>query len=286
MSMEQMGLVPFEQRFPLEIIWLEGEPLFNAQDVAEGLLLGESAKKMALSRMKPSRRIVVTADELKGCSKVTNCDHRDIANRGETFLREPGLYEMAMTSRSEGAEAFKDWVFEEVLPSIRKTGHYSLSSKPGVPALPQSYSEALRALADEVEHREAAERQLSIQAPKVEEYERFLSAHNEIQMAEAAKVLNFKGYGPINLFAFLRDQKVLMKEGERKNLPYQKYIEAGWFRVILEPFTKAGHEESENYRKTIVTPKGLIGIYRLLKAHKYPGQLSLKLEVKNASDRT
>ncbi|WP_334310648.1 Bro-N domain-containing protein [Dolichospermum circinale] len=40
------------------------------------------------------------------------------------FINEPGLYQLVMRSNLPSAEKFQDWVFEEVLPSIRKTGSY------------------------------------------------------------------------------------------------------------------------------------------------------------------
>jgi prophage antirepressor-like protein len=44
-------------------------------------------------------------------------------------VNEPGLYRLVFKSRKPEAEAFKTWVFEEVLPSIRKTGKYEVSKK-------------------------------------------------------------------------------------------------------------------------------------------------------------
>jgi anti-repressor protein len=261
---EEMGLVPFEQKFPLEILWIEGEPLFNARDVAAGLLLSASARDQALKRMKPSRRVLVTNDMAATNPALTNCQCRTFNNMGEVFLREPGLYELAMTSRSEGAERFKDWVFEEVIPSIRKTGQYSLS-RPRTPALPQNYEQALEHLLDAVRGKRQAEERLAIQAPMIEEYEQFLASHAEISMNEAAKVLNFPGMGSVKLYEFLRAHAVLMSHSDRWNLPYQDYVERGWFRVKPGTFHKRNHKEAENYRKTTVTPKGLVGLHRLLK---------------------
>lgn len=265
--MEQMGLVPFDQRFPLEILWIDWEPLFNARDVAKGLELGDDAKDKALSRMKPSRKKVVTNAIIATSAKLTNCQYRVMANRGELFLSESGLYELAMSSRSEGAERFKDWLFEEVVPSIRKTGQYSLMARPQTSMLPQNYEEALEHLLVAVRGKRQADERLALQAPMVEEYERFLGCHNAISMQEAAKVINFPGVGPEKLYDFLRQHGVLMADPNRRNLPYQEFINRGWFEVKLKVFRKPGHEELHDYRKTVVAPKGLVGIYRLLKKH-------------------
>lgn len=271
--MTEMGLIPFEQKFPLEILWFDGRPLFNARDIAAGLDLSEATARKAVSRMKPSRYLIVTNEMASSrCSDVTNCHIRTMNNRGETFLEESGLYELAMTSRSEGAERFKDWVFEEVIPSIRKTGQYSLMPRPQTPALPQNYEQALEHLLDAVRGKRQAEERLAIQAPMIEEYEQFLASHAEISMNEAAKVLNFPGVGSVKLYEFLRAHAVLMSHPDRWNLPYQDYVERGWFRVKPGTFHKRNHREAENYRKTTVTPKGLVGLHRLLKKHLGPSR--------------
>lgn len=66
-------------------------------------------------------------------------------------MSEPGLYSLILGSREPEAKAFKRWITHEVIPSIRKTGCYSLA--------PKTYAEALRALADQVEKTELAIRQ-------------------------------------------------------------------------------------------------------------------------------
>ena len=46
------------------------------------------------------------------------------------FINEPNLYRLVFRSRKPSAIAFADWVYSEVLPSIRKTGQYSVPDKP------------------------------------------------------------------------------------------------------------------------------------------------------------
>jgi len=75
----------------------------------------------------------------------------EINPRGMTFINEKDLYRLIMKSELPSAEKFQDWVCDEVLPAIRKTGSYSM--------MPQTYAEALRQLANEVEMKELAEKQ-------------------------------------------------------------------------------------------------------------------------------
>jgi anti-repressor protein len=67
-----------------------------------------------------------------------------------TFINEPNLYNVILQSRKPAARKFKRWLVSEVLPTLRKTGSYSL-------ARPKTYLEALKALILEVEQRERLE---------------------------------------------------------------------------------------------------------------------------------
>ena len=62
-----------------------------------------------------------------------------------SFIPESDVYRLVVHSRLETAVRFERWVFDEVLPTLRKTGVYAM--------LPQDYPSALRALADSVEER-------------------------------------------------------------------------------------------------------------------------------------
>ncbi|MFM6254875.1 MAG: Bro-N domain-containing protein, partial [Dolichospermum sp.] len=65
-------------------------------------------------------------DKNKSVTKMVTVDRklRDI-----TVLEEAGIYQLIFSSKLPAAEKFQDWVFEEVLPSIRKTGSYSASKQ-------------------------------------------------------------------------------------------------------------------------------------------------------------
>ena len=65
----------------------------------------------------------------------------DIHSSGIQLLTESGLYNAVLGSKKPEAKLFKKWITSEVLPSIRKTGSYSLS-------VPKTYIEALQALLD------------------------------------------------------------------------------------------------------------------------------------------
>lgn len=107
---------------------------------------------------------------------------------------------------------------------------------------------------------ELQKQRLIEQAPKVEFFDDVAGSSDTIDMKEAAKVLNIKGFGRNNLFEFLRNQNVL----DRNNQPYQKYVDTGYFRVIESKFTLPTGEIKISL-KTVVFQKGLDFIRRLIK---------------------
>lgn len=99
--------------------------------------------------------------------------------------------------------------------------------------------------------------------PKADFFDAVADSKTAISMNEVAKVLNIKGYGRNNLFEFLRENKVL----DRWNVPYQKYVDNGWFRVIEQHYQKNG--EPIVTTKTLVYQKGVDSIRKMIgvKAH-------------------
>lgn len=120
--------------------------------------------------------------------------------------------------------------------------------------LPQTYKEALIELVNQVEKNEALQLTLEKQKPLVDFANQVASASNSISVGEFAKLLNDEQIkiGQNNLFKWLRDNGYLMRD----NMPYQKYIDSGYFDVIEQTYkTPYGSKVS---LKTLVTGKGQI----------------------------
>ncbi len=100
----------------VEVFEWNGQVLFNPRHVGECLGLGESAVRMATSKMNEKQVIKLTNLDVK------EIDIRKLNNAGENFLTESGVYKLIFKSHKEEAERFQDWVTDEVLPTIRKTG--------------------------------------------------------------------------------------------------------------------------------------------------------------------
>ena len=105
----------------VEVFEFKGEVLFNPKHVAKCLDISDVNSSI---RNFNDKQVV----------KLTNSDVHDmhirkLNNAGENFLKEAGVYKLIFKSHKEAAERFQDWVTDEVLPSIRKTGTYSTKDK-------------------------------------------------------------------------------------------------------------------------------------------------------------
>ena len=126
------------------------------------------------------------------------------------------------------------------------------------PQIPQTFAEALRLAADLAEANEQLSQQNALMAPKAEFFDAVADSKDAIAIGEAAKVLDM-GIGRNKLFEFLRKKKVLMRD----NLPYQEYVDRGYFRTVEQKY-QTSEGETKISIKTLVYQKGLDYIRRLL----------------------
>ena len=91
---------------------IEGEPWFVGKDIAAALGYSDTAQAI--------RKHI--DDEDKGVVESTTPGGK----QNITIINESGLYSLMLKSKLPGAKKFKRWVTSEVLPSIRKTGAYSV----------------------------------------------------------------------------------------------------------------------------------------------------------------
>lgn len=171
-----------------------------------------------------------------------------------------GLYEILRHSTQPKADDFFDWVWD-VLEQIRTTGFYVLES---APKMPTDFVEALEMLLASEKAKKAQAAQLALQAPKVALYDTAMQAVNAQPISTVAKVL---GVGPNKLFAWLRDEGILMRHGSRYNLPKAEYMDRGLFTVREYSITHMT-QGIQNKAQTLVTAKGLAYIHdRWQRAH-------------------
>jgi prophage antirepressor-like protein len=127
---QEINTFKFESNFIREIT-IEGKPWFVASDVAKTLGYDQPHKAIAAHC---KRAISLNSCDGIDCTVYTN---QGIDSKAK-LIPESDVYRLTMKSKLESAEKFQDWLAEEVIPSIRKTGSYIQT--------PKSYIAALEAL--------------------------------------------------------------------------------------------------------------------------------------------
>lgn len=123
--------------------------------------------------------------------------------------------------------------------------------------IPQNYPDALRAYADAWEQKQLAESKVKELQPKADFYDATANSETLFSMADVAKTLDM-GIGRNKLFKFLRDKEVLQSD----NMPYQKFVDAGYFKVIEGKYMAGDNVVIS--KTTYVKQKGIDYIRKLL----------------------
>jgi anti-repressor protein len=152
-----------------------------------------------------------------------------------TVISEPGLYQLAGESKLPSAGPFQDWVYEQVLPSIRKHGAY-MTPETIEKAIynPDFIINLATQLKDEQAKTAALTADNETMKPKALFADAVATSHTTILVGDLAKVLKQNGVdiGAKRLFAWLREQGYLIKRiGADYNSPTQRAMELGLFEV-------------------------------------------------------
>ena len=228
---------------------INGKPYFVGKDVADILGYQNGSRDINRHVDEDDREKVMIFDG--------NQDKESI------IINESGLYSLSLSSKLPNAKKFKRWVTSDVLPAIRKTGSYSIQSKPDSYTIEDPAARARR-WAEEYEEKKALEAKIEEQKPLVEYAEHIQASKDVIDMKSMAKLASKNGIkiGRNKLFSFLRDRKIL----DRENIPYANYMDKEWFQVVESPYT-FNNGDVKIIRTTLVSPKGQIGIIRQLKKY-------------------
>lgn len=223
-----------------------GEPWFVAKDVCDILELGNVSQ--AVSRLDDDEK-----------SNITTNDIAQNGGKAPLIISEAGLYSLILKSRKPEAREFKRWVTHEVLPQIRKTGGY-------IPASDTDSDEDIMARAVLVaqktikqKNQQIAEQQTRIVElePKARFADAVAASDGTCLVGELAKMLRQNGMdiGQNRLFRLLQADGYLGKSGSNRNVPTQRAMDLGLFRIKETTVTHAdGHTTVSRTPK--VTGKG------------------------------
>ncbi|ERK69062.1 phage antirepressor protein [Leptotrichia sp. oral taxon 215 str. W9775] len=239
--MNELQIFKSEKFGEIEILVENGKEYFPATEVAK--ILGYSNPQKAI----------------RDHCKEKGCTNRSVLTKGgkqeKKFIDEGNLYRLITKSNLPQAEVFESWVFDEVLPSIRKTGMYATDELLNNPDLA---IKAFTRLKEEQEKRMQLEKQIEDQAPAVAFANSLTVSDDCILVREMAKLLKQKGIntGEDRLFKYFRANGYLIsKKGSDWNLPTQKSMNLGLF-VIKEGTRQSASEGVKITKTPKITGKG------------------------------
>lgn len=144
------------------------------------------------------------------------------------FITEGDLYRLIASSKLPSAQQFESWVFDEVLPSIRKQGGYMTARADETPE--QIMARALMLAKDTMDRQQ---REIAELRPKALYADAVTASDGTCLVGELAKMMRQNGVqvGQNRLFEWLRRDGFLGKSGSNRNVPTQMAMERGLFRI-------------------------------------------------------
>lgn len=217
---------------------IDGEPWFVAKDVCDAL-------GVATNHLREEGRGL---DE----DEVMNLPNWENGGKAPLIVSEPGLYKLIMRSRKPEAKAFQRWVTHEVLPAIRRDGAYVYSN--GTEDDATLMARALLAAQRTIERNQ---RELEELRPKALFADAVAASDGTCLVGELAKMMRQNGVeiGQNRLFEWMRQNGYLGKSGSNRNVPTQRAMEMGLFRIKETAVTHSDGHVTVN-RTPKVTGKG------------------------------
>lgn len=224
---------------------MAGEPWFVLKDCMSILDLGN-----------PTETVKMFDDDEFSTTEVID----SIGRRQQAYIiSEPGLYRLVMRSRKPEAKEFQRWVTHEVLPQIRKTGGYipTTDVDDDMTILAKAVMIGQRTMEAQKQRIAAQESHIKELEPKARFADAVAASDGTCLIGELAKMLRQNGLdiGQNRLFEILRQDGYLGKTGSNRNVPTQKAMDLGLFRIKETAITHSDGHVTIN-RTTKVTGKG------------------------------
>jgi anti-repressor protein len=209
--------------------FIDNKPYFCASDICKILEINNG--RDAINRIEKDD--VVLTDIIDSLGRQQKA----------SFVNEAGLYALIFQSRKKEAKQFKKWIFNDVLPQIRKTGSYNSISQ-------LTQSDQLLLFAEELIKTKEENKQLQYKTEKQQEViDKHVVIGNNKNYTEVAKILHIP---PHKFIDYLKDNKYIMFD----RMPYQKYLANGYFTIKTS---------DKGYERYLITPKGFEYLIRVLK---------------------
>lgn len=232
----------------VRVLDINGEPWLVGKDVSDILEYRNGSRDINRHVDEEDRRKIMLFDG--------NQDKETI------IINESGLYSLILSSKLPNAKKFKKWVTSEVLPSIRRTGTYKMPI--GSDLIAAAVIEAQKLLAEK-------DKQIEEMRPAAVFTAAVSSSESTILIGDLAKFLRQNGIdiGQKRLFEKLRQDGFLLRYGSSRNMPSQKAMELGLFKV------KEGSYIDSNGNNVLTRTTKVTGKGQVYFVNKYMGYTDL-----------
>ena len=232
----------------VRVLDINGEPWLVGKDVSDILEYRNGSRDINRHVDEDDRRKIMLFDGKQDKETI--------------ITNESGLYSLILSSKLPNAKKFKKWVTSEVLPSIRRTGTYKMST--GSDLLAAAVIEAQKVLAEK-------DKQIEEMRPAAVFTAAVSSSESTILIGDLAKFLRQNGVdiGQKRLFEKLRQDGFLLRYGSSRNMPSQKAMELGLFKV------KEGSYIDSNGNNVLTRTTKVTGKGQVYFVNKYMGYTDL-----------
>jgi phage antirepressor YoqD-like protein len=167
----------------------------------------------------------------------------------KSFIPEGDLYRLIVHSTLPAARQFERWIFDEVLPTIRKTGEYS------------GYTEITRPM--DGRRIESLKTRLLLAEQKLQLFEEYNEdiLYDFDQVAALMKIYRKPPFGASHLKKWLAERKILGSAHYKNDKPIQRYIDLDWFRLVMHEWQRQGRRRYEP--RYLITQRGFNGMIDL-----------------------
>lgn len=250
--MNEIQIFNSEEFGEIRTVEIEGKPYFAGTDVAKALGYSEPHKAVARHCRDDGMKRTPIADSLGRVQETV-------------FIPEGDLYRLIVGSKLPTAEKFERWVFDEVLPSIRKHGLYATDELLDNPDLIIQMATKLK---EEREARKALEIENKVQSqqiaelqPKATYYDLILQCKDLLSMTEIAKDYGKSAKG---MNSMLNEFGIQYKQGGVWFL-YAKYQDKGYTQTKTQNYNRPDGTQGSRVHM-YWTQKGRLFLYDLLKS--------------------
>lgn len=233
-----MQIFKNEQFGEVRMIEENGKPLFCGSDVAR-----------ALGYARPNDAIV---DHCR-CTVKRRIPHPQSPDKeiGMAFIPEGDVYRLIVRSKLPAADKFERWVFDEVIPSIRKNGGYIAGQETmsDVELMARALIVAQNVIEEKNRQISGLTEENLLMKPKAEYFDDLVDRKLLTNFRDTAKEFHI---GQKRFIAFLTDNGYAYRDAKGRILPHQKHVDAGLFEM------KECRSERSRWAgmQTLITPRG------------------------------